>query len=112
MLGAIAASVLALSSILTAPARAQAYDFGVDVSRFTRQQDVAVPIVVGKLPLAANGSIHLRLEVRQMWADQYKWDLFILALSMFQNADQVNPLSWYQIAGESTVSAARPPSGR
>lgn len=79
---------------------AQAYDFGVDVSRLTRRQDATIPIVVGKLPLAANGSVPRRLEVRQMKRYPHKWDLFILALSMFQSADQDDPLSWYQIAGE------------
>ena len=34
-----------------------------------------------------------------MRVDMYKWDLFILALSMFQSVSQDDPLSWYQIAG-------------
>ncbi|POR34505.1 Tyrosinase [Tolypocladium paradoxum] len=101
MLPTIANPVLVCSALSTlfALACAQAYDFGVDLSRLTRRQDATAPIVIGKLPLAANGSVPLRLEVRQMKTYPHKWDLFILALSMFQSADQNDPLSWYQIAG-------------
>ncbi|KAJ6444861.1 tyrosinase precursor [Purpureocillium lavendulum] len=77
---------------------ARGYDFGVDVSRLTRRQ-VTSPILVGKLPLAVNGTIPVRQEIRQMIADKHKWDLFVLAMSMFQYADQGDPLSFYQIAG-------------
>ncbi|PHH86072.1 hypothetical protein CDD83_10786 [Cordyceps sp. RAO-2017] len=93
------AAALVLQLCCVALVRALGYDFGLDVSLLTRRQDAATPIVVGKLPLAADGSIPRRLEIRQMRADQYKWDLFILGLSMFMNADQQDPLSWYQIAG-------------
>ncbi|KAJ4858276.1 common central domain of tyrosinase domain-containing protein [Trichoderma breve] len=78
---------------------AQDYDFGVDVVSLTRRQDPNAPIVVSRLPLASNGSIPLRLEVRDMKADKRKWDLFILALSMFQSVSQDDPLSYYQVAG-------------
>ncbi|GAO18365.1 hypothetical protein UVI_02044090 [Ustilaginoidea virens] len=77
----------------------QSYDFGIDASNLGRRDDAGAPIVVGRLPVPSNGSLPLRLEVRQMRDDRYRWDLFILALSMFQYADQENPLSWYQIAG-------------
>ncbi|UNI25054.1 Tyrosinase [Purpureocillium takamizusanense] len=76
----------------------QGYDFGVDVSRLTRRQ-TASPILVGKLPLATNGTIPVRQEIRQMRADKHKWDLFILSMSMFQTADQQDPLSYYQVTG-------------
>ena len=79
---------------------AQSYDFGFNIEALTRRQDEDTsPIVVGRLPFAPNGSVPLRPEIRQMQADQYKWDLFILALSMFQSVSQDDPLSWYQIAG-------------
>ncbi|KAK4061552.1 uncharacterized protein Triagg1_10261 [Trichoderma aggressivum f. europaeum] len=78
---------------------AQDYDFGVDVVSLTRRQDPNAPIVVSRLPLASNGSTPLRLEVRDMKADKRKWDLFILALSMFQSVSQSDPLSYYQVAG-------------
>ncbi|KAM0259626.1 hypothetical protein ACHAQJ_003205 [Trichoderma viride] len=78
---------------------AQDYDFGVDLVSLTRRQDPSAPIVVSRLPLAANGSIPLRLEIRDIKADKYKWDLYVLALSMFQSVSQDDPLSYYQIAG-------------
>ena len=100
MLRAATSLVLLLSvlSIIINLVRAQGYDFGVDVSRLTRRQ-TASQILVGKLPLAANGTIPVRQEIRQMRADKHKWDLFILSMSMFQNADQDDPLSYYQVTG-------------
>jgi tyrosinase len=74
------------------------YDFGLDIERLTRRTD-SERIIVGRLPFAANGSVPHRLEIRQMRNDPYKWNLFILALSMFQSVDQSDPLSWYQVAG-------------
>lgn len=79
---------------------AQPYNYGVDIETLTRRQDDARRIVVGRLPLATNGTVPLRPEIRQLKADPYKWDLFILALSMFQYVSQDDPTSWYQIAGE------------
>jgi tyrosinase len=34
-----------------------------------------------------------------MQADKYKWDLYILSMSMLQDVNQDDPASWYQIAG-------------
>lgn len=87
-------------SVVISLVSAQDYDFGVDVVSLTRRQDPNAPIVVSRLPLASNGSTPLRLEVRNMKADKRKWDLFILALSMFQSVSQDDPLSYYQVAGE------------
>lgn len=75
------------------------YDFGVDIERFVRRQDTGARIVVGRLPITSNSTIPRRLEIREMREDTYKWDLFMLALSMFQYVNQDDPLSWYQIAG-------------
>ncbi|KAK1238801.1 hypothetical protein MKX07_004377 [Trichoderma sp. CBMAI-0711] len=77
---------------------AQDYDFGVDVISLTRRRDTNAPIVVGRLPSASNGSTPLRLEIRDVKADKYRWDLYILALSMFQSVSQDDPLSYYQVA--------------
>lgn len=77
----------------------QDYDFGVDLVSLTRRQDPNAPIVVSRLPLAANGSMPLRLEIRNVQADKYKWDLYVLALSMLQSVSQDDPMSYYQIAG-------------
>jgi tyrosinase len=77
---------------------ANAYDYGIDIEALTRRQDQE-RILVGRLPLRSNGSMPHRLEIRQMRDDPHKWDLFILALSMFQYVSQDDPLSWYQVAG-------------
>lgn len=90
------ASVLPLSA-------SQAYDFGVDVSRLTRRAE-GEAIIVGRLPAPSNGTLPLRPEIRHMRSDSYRWDLYILALSMFQYTDQVDPMSWYQVAGASVPS--------
>lgn len=75
------------------------YDFGFDIESLTRRRDED-RVIVGSLPLATNGSVPHRLEIRQMRKDTYQWDLFILALSMFQSVKQSDPLSWYQVAGQ------------
>jgi tyrosinase len=80
-------------------AHSQSYDYGVDIEALTRRQD-GERIVVGRLPSRDNGTVPHRLEVRQMKADRHKWDLFILAMSMFQYVSQDDPLSWYQVAGK------------
>lgn len=79
---------------------AQDYDFGVDVISLTRRRDTNAPILVGRLPSASNGSTPLRLEIRDVKADKYRWDLYVLALSMFQSVSQDDPLSYYQVAGK------------
>ncbi|KAM5345308.1 hypothetical protein ACJ41O_011170 [Fusarium nematophilum] len=79
-------------------AAAQPYNYGVDIESLTRRQEAGSRVVVRPLPLSRNGSVPLRPEIRQMKADRYKWDLFILALSMFQYVSQDDPTSWYQIA--------------
>ncbi|KAK7217434.1 hypothetical protein V2G26_005437 [Clonostachys chloroleuca] len=90
-------SLLGALLLVSVLALGRPYDFGVDVESLTRRQEER--ILVGRLPVASNGSVPHRLEIRQMRADPYKWDLFILALSMFQSVSQSDPLSWYQVAG-------------
>jgi hypothetical protein len=79
--------------------------FGVDVERLTRRAEG--PVIVGRLPLTPDGGVPHRLEIRQMRANQPQWDLFILALSMFQSVSQDDPLSWYQVAGAYRSALAR-----
>lgn len=79
----------------------QSYNFGTNTSKLTRRDDSKGPVVIGRLPIPANSTTPLRLEIRQLRDNKYAWDLYILALSMFQYADQDDPLSWYQIAGKS-----------
>jgi tyrosinase len=81
---------------------AQAYDYGVDVDiqDLTRRSNQELPIVVEQLPSNQDGSVPVRLEIRDLRKDPYKWDLYILAMNMFQHVSQDNPTSWYQIAGK------------
>lgn len=91
------ASLLALCALLGL-VLATNYNFGFDIETLTRRQE-GERIIVGRLPFAANGSVPHRLDIRQMRDDPYKWNLFILSLSMFQSVKQSDPLSWYQVAG-------------
>lgn len=90
---------LLLALVASVALAAQPYDYGIDLDQIVRRQDPAAKIVVGKLPLAPNGSTPFRPEIRDMRKDGYMWDLYILALSMFQSVSQDQPLSWYQVAG-------------
>lgn len=92
-------SVLCLWASYGPVSLAQAYDFGVDVVALTKRNVADGPIIVNRLPLATNGSVPYRPEIRQMKDDSYKWNLLMLALSMLQYASQDDALSWYQIAG-------------
>ncbi|KAG6110920.1 hypothetical protein E4U13_005163 [Claviceps humidiphila] len=87
------------SIVLQSLANPQPYDFGIDVRKLTRRDDTTDPIVVRRLPTRPDGTLPLRMEVRSMRSNKYKWDLFTLALSMFQFTSQDDPLSWYQVAG-------------
>ncbi|KAH6659945.1 common central domain of tyrosinase-domain-containing protein [Truncatella angustata] len=50
-------------------------------------------------PIPYNGSIPLRLEFREFQKDYEAWNLYLLALSWMQWANQSDPASWYAIAG-------------
>ncbi|KAF4446357.1 hypothetical protein F53441_9980 [Fusarium austroafricanum] len=89
---------LLIAWLLFAAIAAQSYHYGVDIDSLTRRQDPDAPIVVKPLPRTRNGTVPLRPEIREMKTDRYKWDLFILSLSMFQDVDQDDPASWYKIA--------------
>lgn len=90
--------VVWLVTLFFAFATAQSYSYGVDIDSLTRRQDTG-RIVVKPLPQTRNGTVPLRPEIREMQADRYKWDLYILSMSMLQDVDQDDPASWYQIAG-------------
>ncbi|KAH6890579.1 hypothetical protein B0T10DRAFT_596680 [Thelonectria olida] len=77
------------------------YDYGtnINIKSLLKRDGDSSRIVVGKLPLTPNGTLPVRLEIRQMKADTYKWDLFVLSMSMFQSASQDDPMSWYKVAG-------------
>lgn len=75
----------------------QSYNFGQIVVAPRAMSKLAV---TQSLPLRDNGSTPYRMEIRDMKADKYKWDLFILSLSLFMSMDQDDELSYYQIAGK------------
>lgn len=79
----------------------QAYDFGFKIMGPLWNNNTQV--VVGRLPLRPDGSVPLRLEIRELMKDQYKWDLFILAMNTIQYMDQDDLLSFYQLAGKSNA---------
>ena len=87
-----------LLSLFFAVAAAQSYSYGVDIDTLTRRQDNG-RIVIKPLPQTRNGTVPLRPEIREMQADRYKWDLYILSMSMLMDVNQDDPASWYQIAG-------------
>ncbi|KAM3437318.1 hypothetical protein MY4824_003859 [Beauveria thailandica] len=91
--------VVLLALIGVAASAAQSYDYGIDMDQLVRRQDPSAKVIVGRLPLASNGSTPVRLELRDMRKDGYMWDLYVLALSMFQSVSQEQSLSWYQVAG-------------
>lgn len=76
-----------------------AYDYGFDAAGSLKRQ-ASQRIVVSRLP-SVNGTVPIRSEIRQMKRDARKWNLYLLALSMMQNTDQHQALSWYQITGRS-----------
>jgi hypothetical protein len=62
----------------------------------------------------AVGGVHPRLEIRELQRNPIMWNLFLLALTTFQDTDQNQIDSYYQIAGKSSpqaapMSADRPP---
>ncbi|KAM0329806.1 hypothetical protein ACHAQA_003970 [Verticillium albo-atrum] len=74
------------------------YDYGFNVGPLIKRQNQQT-IVVTNLP-SLNGSIPIRPEIRQMKLDPFKWNLYLLALSMMQHTGQDQQLSWYQITGK------------
>lgn len=46
-----------------------------------------------------DGQVHPRLEIRELEKNADQWNIYLLGLRRFQNADQRDKLSYYQIAG-------------
>lgn len=46
-----------------------------------------------------DGSVPLRLEIRQLQQNADQWNLYLLALDRLQNVNQTELLSWYQLCG-------------
>ena len=77
------------------------YDYGgIDRSTTTKRQSPSPFVVTGvHTGSGPNGSVPLRLEVREMERDSTTWTLYILGLDMLQYTNQTEMLSWYQITG-------------
>jgi tyrosinase len=65
------------------------------ISRLSRRQEDPTIAVTG----IQYGRPQPRLEIRQLEADPDQWNIFLLGLRRFQQTDQSNMTSWYQIAG-------------
>ena len=49
------------------------------------------------------GERPFRHDINELYISGPPWDLFVLALSEFQQVNQDDPLSYYQVAGEKTT---------
>ncbi|KAK0108702.1 hypothetical protein ONS95_003493 [Cadophora gregata] len=76
------------------------YDYGADPPRLPkRQTSEFFPITGVHTGSGINGSLPLRIEVRELEKDPVAWTLYILGLDLLQYTPQSDMLSWYQIAG-------------
>ncbi|KAI9050620.1 hypothetical protein LZ554_005779 [Drepanopeziza brunnea f. sp. 'monogermtubi'] len=50
-------------------------------------------------PAPADGSVPVRLEIRQLQKNAKQWNLYLLGLEAFKNLDETKDLSYYGIAG-------------
>lgn len=104
--GRYALLILLLSSFTTAiPTRAAhsqdlltSYDYGVEMESIVKRQ-VATSMTVTGAPMAANGSIPVRKEIRELQKDAPAWNLYLLGLDMMQAMRQDDINSWYSIMG-------------
>ena len=55
----------------------------------------------------AGASVHPRLEIRQLEQNADQWNVYLLGLNRFQQMNQTDLLSYYQIAGENSYSFYR-----
>ncbi|CAN8098897.1 unnamed protein product [Discula destructiva] len=76
------------------------YDYGFDAMKGLRAKRQAGGIIVTKgMPLNRDGSVPVRLEIRDLQQDPDRWTLYLLALDMMQYTDQSDQTSWYSILG-------------
>ncbi|KAF4867553.1 Tyrosinase [Colletotrichum siamense] len=99
--------IILFAAAATAVPYSPTYNYGFDAANLVKRQTTQDPIVVTKLPLA-NGTVPVRPEIRQMKQNPYKWNLFLLSMSMLQYTNQNDELSWYQIAGTFIRSTLEP----
>lgn len=83
------------------------YDYGgIDRSNAIKRQSSSPYVVTGvHTGSGPNGSVPLRLEVRDLERDPTTWTLYLLGLDMLQFTNQMELLSWYQITGRQFLLA-------
>jgi tyrosinase len=76
------------------------YNYGVDRNTILKRQSPNFYAINGiQSGSGPNGSLPLRLEIRELEQEPTMWTLYILGLDMLQYTNQTEMLSWYQIAG-------------
>ena len=70
-----------------------------EVHYSTRRQMATFAITGVQSGRGGNGSVPLRLEIRQLQQNADQWNLYLLALDRLHNVNQNDLLSWYQISG-------------
>jgi tyrosinase len=73
------------------------YTYSHEVNHALRKRQVNQSPIVSSIPY--NGTIPLRMEIRELEKSQAQWTLYILALSWMQYMNQTDPYSWYGLAG-------------
>jgi hypothetical protein len=101
---------LTVPSALTAslPDRSEAqegfpsYNYGDVENKGLEKRQSDSPIIVTGVHsgVAPNGSVPLRLEVRELEKNADQWTLYLLALDKWEYTNQSDLLSWYSVAGE------------
>jgi len=76
------------------------YDYGIDRNTILKRQSSNSLAVNGvHTRTGPNGSLPLRLEIRDLEKDNNTWTLYLLGLDMLQSKNQTEMLSWYSLAG-------------
>lgn len=94
----MALSFSTLCFCMTSLVLGTAYDYGFDVTKAlqNKRQSDSIVVTTG-MPLNEDGSVPVRLEIRDLEQDEDRWSLYILALDMMQYTDQSEPTSWFGI---------------
>lgn len=76
------------------------YNYGLDITKGLKdKRQLGGVVVTTGMPLNQDGSVPVRLEIRDLQQDPNRWTLYILALDMLQYTDQSEQTSWYAITG-------------
>jgi len=69
------------------------------LQHYTKRQMSTFGITGVQSGRGGDGSVPLRLEIRQLQQNADQWNLYLLALDRLQSVNQSDQLSWYQISG-------------